>query len=79
MFDGGGLLEGIAMVRTPLLAVPQELPPRPGACGSDAVWQLLCQCFKFDPAERPSFAEVAQGMGAARQQQHVLGAKDDWL
>lgn len=32
MFEGGGLLEGMEIIRTPLLATPQEMPERPSAC-----------------------------------------------
>ena len=36
LFDGGGLLEGLEVIHTPLLASPQEMPVRPSACDADA-------------------------------------------
>jgi len=67
MFDGGGLLEGLDMVRTPLLESPQQMPERPESVDSDVVWDLLTRCLDATPDKRPGFAEVARSMGEARQ------------
>ena len=78
LFEGGGLLEGLELVRTPLGAQPQELPPRPDQCDSDAVWELLGACMRAEPHERPTFAQVASRLSAA--QQAAPGSKQaDWL
>jgi len=74
MFEGGGLLEGMEIIRTPLLATPQEMPERPSACDADAVWELLSDCLKIDPQARPTFGQVATRLSAARE-----GAQPGWL
>ena len=43
----------------------------------DEVWELLCQCMRAKPEERPTFAEVASKVGAARQKSG--GAISKWL
>ena len=78
LFEGGGLLEGLEMIRTPLSRTPQELPPRPSKCEHDAVWELLGECMRAVPGERPTFAQVANRLSAARQA--APGSKQaDWL
>ncbi len=76
MFDGGGLVDGLETIRTPLCSEPQQMPERPSACEIDAVWHLLCACLRAEPDARPSFAEVAVGMSEA--QQAAAGASG-WL
>ena len=78
MFEGGGLMAGLELIRTPLLAAPQEHPPRPTAC-ADAVWQLLTSCWLTEPSARPPFAKVAREMGIARQQLKGGDGRDEWL
>ena len=77
LFDGGGLLEGLEIVRTPILKTPQEYPERPSSCEIDAVWSLVCECLRAEPAERPTFAVVATRMGEARQA--IGGGLASWL
>ena len=78
LFEGGGLLEGLEMIRTPLSRTPQELPPRPSKCEHDDVWELLGECMRAVPGERPTFAQVANRLSAARQA--APGSKQaDWL
>ena len=77
LFDEGGVVEGLRVVREPLLKEPQEFPPRPGSCTIDEVWDLLCACMRQKPEERPTFAEVASKVGAARQK--AGGALSKWL
>lgn len=72
-----GLMEGMSIVREPLLLEPQEWPPRPESCDVDEVWALLQACMSADPAARPSFADVASKAGEARQR--AGGAFADWL
>eukprot|EP00325_Prymnesiales_sp_UTEX-LB-985_P001787 CAMPEP_0174713122 /NCGR_PEP_ID=MMETSP1094-20130205/13903_1 /TAXON_ID=156173 /ORGANISM="Chrysochromulina brevifilum, Strain UTEX LB 985" /LENGTH=232 /DNA_ID=CAMNT_0015912279 /DNA_START=192 /DNA_END=890 /DNA_ORIENTATION=- len=67
LFEGGGIIEGMELIRTPILSTPSEPPPRPEACTSDAVWDLLCKSLAFNPSERPGFGTLASGIGAARQ------------
>ena len=71
------MVEGLRIVREPLLATPQAYPPRPASCAQDEVWTLLCQCMATPPAERPGFGEVARQMGTARQA--LGGAHASWL
>ena len=78
MFDGGGLVDGLETVRGPLVAEPQELPPRPSACDVDAVWQLLCACMRAKPSARPSFAEVAVSLSEVQRASPGASA-DEWL
>ena len=79
MFEGGGLMDGIDTIRTPLLATPPELPTRPDACENDAVWDLICSCMiAHEPQKRPTFSAVASGMADARLAATFNG-KDDWL
>jgi hypothetical protein len=78
LFEGGGLLEGLEIIRSPLSKQPQEMPPRPSKCELDAVWELLCECMRAVPGERPSFAQVANRLSLARLA--APGAKQaDWL
>ena len=73
MFDGGGLMDGLETIRSPLLSEPCEDPPRPDACDNDAVWELIMLCCRPDPADRPAFGTVASRMSDAR------GKEDPWL
>ena len=73
LFEGGGLLEGLDLIRTPLLAIPQEMPPRPGSIVLDSVWQLLTECLATEPAARPTFDMVAKRLSEARE------ATQGWL
>ena len=76
MFEGGGLMDGIETIRTPLLA--GEQPSRPDACEDDAVWELICTCMAAaDPTLRPTFSDIASRMADARAASSV--GKDDWL
>ena len=77
LFEGGGLLEGLEIIREPILKSPPELPPRPTSLEADAVWELLGECLAFDPGKRPTFADAAQRMGAARLA--VSTATSTWL
>ena len=74
--SGAGLLEGLDVIRTPLLATPQEMPPRPDACDADAVWELLCECLKAEPSQRPTFARVAIQLSEAKE---AAGTQPGWL
>ena len=78
MFDGGGLMEGLEVLRAPLLAEPQEAPPRPSACESDAVWELLQRTMLPTPSERPTFGRIAREVGEIRQAL-AGGSLADWL
>lgn len=60
-------------MRTPLAATPQEMPERPSSCDSDAVWELLSECMKVEPEARPTFAQVAARLSAAKAK------TSDWL
>ena len=76
MFEGGGLMDGIETIRTPLLA--GDVPARPDACDDDAVWALVCACMEPDePAKRPTFSDVASRMADARAASST--GKEDWL
>ena len=75
MFEGGGLLDGIETIRTPLLEA-NALPERPGACDVDAVWELLGECLNVNPSKRPSFAQVATRMSEA---QTAAAGANAWL
>ena len=77
LFDGGGVVEGLSIVREPLLADPPSLPPRPDTCTIDAVWELLCACMAKDAEKRPTLAKVATEIGAARQK--AGGSIASWL
>ena len=77
LFDEGGVVEGLSVVREPLLKSPQEYPPRPESCEIDEVWTLLCACMKAEAEQRPTFAEVASKVGQARQK--AGGALASWL
>ena len=77
LFDEGGVVEGLSIVREPLLAEPSAFPPRPGSCAIDEVWELLCECMRVDETKRPSFADVASKVGVARQK--AGGAIASWL
>ena len=78
LFDEGGLFEGLEVLRGPLLATPQEPPPRPAELSSDAVWELLLSCVAPEAAARPSFASLARQMGEIRQAE-AGGALAGWL
>jgi len=67
LFEGGGLFEGLEVIRAPILKETPELPVRPSACDADPVWELLGECLAFDPGKRPTFAQAAQRMGVVRQ------------
>jgi serine/threonine protein kinase len=67
LFDEGGLMEGMSVVREPLLAEPQEMPSRPATCDVDSVWELLCVCMKASARDRPTFAQVAVRISEAQQ------------
>jgi len=75
--EGGGLLEGLRIVREPLAVEPQAFPDRPTGCTSDEVWELICACMKKAPSERPNFAEVASKIGVARTK--AGGSIASWL
>ena len=77
LFEGGGLLEGLDLVRTPLTETPQGLPPRPDSCDADAVWDVLGECMRVAPESRPTFAQVATRLSAARQSSSAQPS--DWL
>ena len=77
LFEGGGLLEGLEIIRTPILSTPSARPARPDSCDRDDVWALLCECLAAKPDDRPSFASVASRMGDARQAAGGSAAK--WL
>ena len=77
LFEGGGLLEGLEVIRTPLLSTPPAMPARPDSCDSDDVWALLCECLAPKADDRPTFATVASRMGDARQVAGGSAAK--WL
>ena len=78
LFDEGGLVEGLEVLRGPLVADPPEEPARPDVCDSDAVWALLMRCVRATPSERPSFAEVARELSDVRTSL-VGGALAEWL
>ena len=78
MFEGGGLLEGLDVLRAPLVAEPPEEPERPSECSSDAIWALLMRCVAFSPADRPTFGAVAKDIGEVRQAESG-GGLDGWL
>ncbi len=44
LFDEGGVVKGLEIVREPLMMEPQQWPPRPGTCAIDEVWELLGGC-----------------------------------
>ena len=67
MFEGGGLLEGLDALRTPLLAEPPQEVTRPETIESDALWELLMRTLAQDPTARPTFASVAREVGEIRQ------------
>ena len=67
MFEGGGLMEGLEVVRTPLLSDPPEEPTRPDSVDADALWALLLRTLARDPAARPTFGAVAREVGEIRQ------------
>ena len=67
LFEGGGLLEGLEIVRTPLLSTPREMPARPDGVMADAVWNLLSDCLAVEPTERPTFPAVATRMSEAKE------------
>lgn len=77
LFDEGGVVEGLRVVREPLLAEPMDYPPRPSTCEIDEVWELLKACMHVDAAKRPTFAQVASKVGAARQK--AGGELAKWL
>ena len=79
LFDEGGLFEGLETLRAPLLASPQEEPPREESCESDEVWALLMRCVRADPTERPTMAELARSMGELRQAADGIGSTAGWL
>lgn len=78
MFEGGGMFEGLEVLRGPLLADPPERPSRPDTLESDDLWELLMACVVQAPAERPSFAHVAREVGSIRQAL-AGGALSGWL
>ncbi|KAH7322186.1 kinase-like domain-containing protein [Rhizoctonia solani] len=47
-----------------LMTVKKELPDRPEVGISDELWGLLAVCYSFEPAARPSAAEVVEAMRA---------------
>ena len=76
MFEGGGMFEGLEVLRAPLTSDPPEQPARPDACDNDAMWELLMSTVAADAAERPSFAKVAREVGEIRQ---AAGSLAEWL
>lgn len=78
MFDGGGMFEGLEVLREPLLADPPQRPDRPDTLESDEMWELLMACAAQAPSERPSFARIAREVGAIRQAL-AGGALSEWL
>ena len=78
MFDGGGMFEGLEVLRAPLLAEPPEQPPRPDTLESDALWDLLMSTVAQSPDDRPSFSKIARGVGEIRQAL-AGGALAEWL
>jgi serine/threonine protein kinase len=76
MFEGGGMFEGLEVLRAPLTADPPEQPARPDACDNDAMWELLMSTVAADAAARPSFAKVAREVGEIRQ---AAGSLAEWL
>ena len=75
--DEAGVMGGLTLVRTPLLATPPTLPSRPESCEIDAVWELLAACMAKDAVNRPTFATVATKIGEAREK--TGGALSSWL
>ena len=79
LFDEvGGLMQGLELVRGPLIADPPSHPERPESCESDAMWELMMRCCSLQPADRPTFAQLARELGEIRQADGG-GALDDWL
>ena len=60
-------MEGLEVVRTPLLSDPPEEPTRPDSVDADALWALLLRTLARDPAARPTFGAVAREVGEIRQ------------
>jgi len=78
LFEGGGLFEGLEVIRGPIFKSPPELPVRPASAElTDDVWTLLGECLAFEPEKRPTCADAAQRMGTARQA--ASGTLSAWL
>ena len=79
LFDEeGGLLQGLEILRGPLIADPPTRPDRPESCDNDEVWELLMRCCAASPELRPTFADAAKVLGDIRASAGG-GALADWL
>ena len=74
----GGLLQGLELVRGPLLSEPPERPERPEYLEHDGVWELIMRACATSPSERPSFATLAKELGEIRKAD-AGGALAGWL